>query len=184
VKASRLSKSETEHGESRCNVTPTGLLEPPRAAKTGVNLSKTKKLQDTHMRSPLCTIIDICSRKLFLRQQELKQLTDEGPVVGSIWSTYPEKEEDLFGPLVLVLETPAAERETLLVTEVTQDYMQCKDGDIQLPHQTSGLHFSCIVRVAVVFSIQPQALRKCAGKLSKHETLRVVRQIRRRTQNR
>jgi len=122
----------------------------------------------------LDAIIERCAKKLFDRNRELKRLTAKGLVAGSIWSTCPEKEEDLFGPLVLVLQTPESDREALWVAEVTQDGKKFENGDMRLSRRTSGLHFSCIIRASVVFHLEPQKLLTCAGKISEHQIPAIV----------
>jgi hypothetical protein len=121
-------------------------------------------------------MIDRFASRLHARQEELKRLTDQGPVIGSIWSTHPETQEDVFGPLVLILENQGSGLDTLLVAEITQNYRRGTEGNIVLPRQASGLHFSCMVVVSVVFLLKPQKLRACAGKLSEHQT-RQIREL-------
>jgi hypothetical protein len=177
VKANPLLESGIEHGESARNVTLARSLHSPVATTNGVILSTTSKRSTPNLPSKMSAVIENCARRLFSRQQELKRLTAQGPVAGSIWTTCPEKEEDLFGPLVFVLETPAPEREAAWVAEVTQDCELAESGDIILPRKTSGLHFSCIIRVSIVFSLEPQKLLGCAGKLSEQQTRQIVKQV-------
>lgn len=180
MKKTRPERSGLEHNELKSYGTSACPLSIPIAAKTQIILStETARQRIRRKRPSLEAIIERCARKLFERNRELKRLTTQGPVAGSIWATCPEKEEDLFGPLVLILKTPGSGREPLWVVEVTQDRKKFEEGDICLSRRTSGLHFRCIIRVSVVFFIEPEKLLTCAGRLSPRLTFSILGGLRR-----
>lgn len=109
-------------------------------------------------------------RRLQRNQERLRGLTERGPVKGTVWSTFPNKEEDTFGPLVLVLETPEENQDNVFVVEVSQNFTNPTENEIMLDRGRSGLHFSCVVRPVNIFFTTRGTLRSCAGKLRRHVT--------------
>jgi hypothetical protein len=167
VKKTRPARSKLERNGLRRYGTSVDPLSIPIASKTEtVSPTVIAERRARRKRPSLDAITQRCARKLFERNRELKRLTDLGPVAGSIWTTHPEKEKDLFGPLVLVLETPQSNREALWVAEVTQEREKFEEGDIRVSRRTSGLHFGCIIRASMAFFIEPEKLLTCAGRLS------------------
>lgn len=174
MKTTPLSRNVVETEDRKRFGSSGGSPKSRRGRETGAVPSPADERPPLGKATRIEKVIETCALRMFLRQRELQRLTSQGPATGTIWATSPKKEQDLFGPLVLVLETPESEQEALRVALVTQNCDEYEDGDVRLPRRQSGLHFSCIIRVSLVFSIEPEALLTCVGILSSRE-MRSVR---------
>lgn len=114
-------------------------------------------------------VVELLAEKLEAIQDRLRELTIQGPEFGTIWCTYPEREEDLFGPLVVILDAGSHSNPQAIVAEASQDLDHGGNLAIFLKGNTRDLHFSCIVRLDRVFLIPRTRLRTCAGKLSSED---------------
>jgi hypothetical protein len=112
--------------------------------------------------------VEILAQELESIKARLNELTNRGPVFGTIWSTFPEKEEEIFGPLVVILDHSISQSHAI-VAEASQDIDRRELGDILLQGNTPYLHFSCVLRLNKISLIQKLRLRVCAGQLSPNE---------------
>ena len=174
MKTTRPSSKLLDQGSVGHYEIAAGSLVSPTPVEALITAPNSRQRCTPGVQAPLDRLIEGSARKLFSRQQELRRLTAQGPAAGSIWTTRPEREEDLFGPLVLVLEASRSDREALWVAEVTQDGKKFENGYMRLSRRTSGLHFSCIIRASVVFHLEPQRLLTCAGIISQHQIPAIV----------
>ncbi|MGB6063250.1 MAG: hypothetical protein WBG50_00465 [Desulfomonilaceae bacterium] len=117
--------------------------------------------------------VEILAQELESIQARLNELTNRGPVFGSIWSTYPENEEEIFGPLVLILDHSITQPYAM-VAEASQDIDRREVGDILLQGNTPDLHFSCVLRLNKISFIPKLRLSSCAGRLSSDEEKTVL----------
>ncbi|MFH1114178.1 MAG: hypothetical protein V1792_09680 [Pseudomonadota bacterium] len=109
------------------------------------------------------------------KQAALKRQQSQGPRPGTIWSTLPESEKDLLGPLVFVLSpTGSPEKKSLTVAEVSEDIAQAIETDMILDPPESGLRFRCMVRAGNIFSTDPKNLKAFAAELPPTLTEKVV----------
>ncbi len=100
------------------------------------------------------------------RQEALRNQQDIRPRPGTIWRTVPQREVDLFGPLVVVLIPPPDSYGNLLtVAEVSEDIPQAIETDMILDPAQSGLKFRCMVRAGNIFEIDPENLKEFLGEL-------------------
>ena len=91
---------------------------------------------------------------------------------GPIWRTVPESEEELFGPLVIVIGVD--EDGALFVAEVSEEISQSLSTDMILEPRQSGLSFRFTVRAENTFRTTDEYLKTFAGKLSPSLTNKVV----------
>jgi hypothetical protein len=100
------------------------------------------------------------------RQEALRNQQYIEPRPGTLWRTVPQREVDLFGPLVIVLIPPTGSYGNLLtVAEVSEDIPQAIETDMILDPRALGLRFRCMVRAGNIFEIDPKNLKEYLGEL-------------------
>jgi hypothetical protein len=111
--------------------------------------------------------IKLAAQRLKDRQDEIKSKSTQSPRSGSVWRTVPESEDDLYGPLVIVLNDPAGkDPELVQVAEVSEEIQQAIDTDIVLERRTGGLSFDFMIRASHVFWTKRENLKAYAGEIS------------------
>ncbi len=115
--------------------------------------------------------------RMMITQKQLDSLTKQGPAPRTVWSTFPEKEYEYFGPLVLMLKPKDSCIEEWSVVGISQKRPSKRKAQIQLDRRNSGLHFNCLVNCDQVYAIRREILRSCAGALCENSWQRVMRMI-------
>jgi hypothetical protein len=111
-------------------------------------------------------LIESLAHRLKERQDTLAELSARGNVPGSIWRTFPQAEDDLYGPMVVILEKlDHLPRGLVRVAEVSEAIDQAIDTDLLLSPHESGLSFPCMVRSEKVFHTDFGKLKTFAGQL-------------------
>lgn len=105
-----------------------------------------------------------------LERQAKSLAAQREPVSGSVWRTVPENDDELYGPLVVVLEV---EENRVQVAEVSEDIGQALDSDMILDKAKSGLSFRCMVRSGNLFFMKAGKLKGYAGTLPDEIAVRV-----------
>jgi len=77
------------------------------------------------------------AEKLKRQQEQLVFERRRGPQPGAIWRTIPESDEELLGPMVIVIKVN--ESGSLSVAEISEDIAQAIHTDMVLEPQASGL---------------------------------------------
>jgi hypothetical protein len=100
----------------------------------------------------------------------------QGPTPGTIWNTKPERENDFFGPIVLILKVVDAESgPALLVAEVSESITQAVETDLVIPVDESSLPFNCIIRSTNMFWTSSKWLNDYIGEVDASRWLEVLR---------
>src|SRR5208283_1974641 len=73
---------------------------------------------------------------------------------------FPESDEELFGPIVIVIEESEG---ILTVGEISEGISEAIHTDMVLEVQESGLTFRCMVRAGDIFQTDPSNLKTFAG---------------------
>ncbi len=109
-----------------------------------------------------------------LRRQQEKLVVERwrGPNPGTLWRTVPESDEELLGPMVIVIQVN--ESGSLSVAEISEDIAQAIHTDMVLEPQASGLRFRFMVRAGNVFETTAECLKTFAGQLPSALTNKVV----------
>jgi hypothetical protein len=109
-----------------------------------------------------------------LKRQQEKLVVERwrGPQPGAIWRTIPESDEELLGPMVIVIQVN--ESGSLSVAEISEDIAQAIHTDMVLEPQASGLRFRFMIRAGNVFETTVDHLKTFAGRLPSRLTNAVV----------
>lgn len=114
------------------------------------------------------------AQRLKERQEQYKSQQLQRPVSGTVWRATPESENELFGPLVLVLRgVDELGSGSVQVAEVSEQIDQATDSDIIMEKRESGLSFRCMVRSGNAFSTSLENLKTYVGKLAPELTPKV-----------
>lgn len=99
--------------------------------------------------------------------ERLAMLQQKGPIPRTIWNARPKREEDLFGPSVLILKRLEVNGEDnqLLVAEVSDRLDLATESDVVLLPNESGLPFTCIVQTANTFWTNSKWLKEPLGEI-------------------
>jgi hypothetical protein len=102
------------------------------------------------------------------KHEQIRQATKRGPLPGTIWraQTNPDAQDELIGPLVLVLsseDTP--DGQVLSVVEVSEALDQAMDSDILILPQGSRLPLPAIIRTENAFRMRRERLHSFASEL-------------------
>jgi hypothetical protein len=112
-------------------------------------------------------LLERLAQRLTSLHERLNFLTNRGPRPGTIWSTYPENEEDPFGPLMLIVaNAPTAKHEWCALKVMQDPETDCEDRRY-LDKEKSGLHFSCAVFLDPVVVLNSNRLISCAGEVER-----------------
>jgi Ankyrin repeats (3 copies) len=116
--------------------------------------------------------IKVFAQKLKRQQEKLVVERWRGPQPGAIWRTVPESDEELLGPMVIVIQVK--ESGSLSVAEISEDIAQAIHTDMVLEPQVSGLRFRFMIRGGNVFETTFEYLKTFAGQLPSALTSKVV----------
>jgi hypothetical protein len=99
-------------------------------------------------------------------ERALQSLRKPEITSGGVWRTVPVEKRDLYGPLVLVLQSRgSSERRTIRVAEVSEDIPNALDTDVIIDPRSSGLSFTFMVRAENIFPMSNAKLKAFAGTL-------------------
>ena len=109
-----------------------------------------------------------------LRQGQGQAVVEKwrGPEPGTIWRAIPQSEEELFGPLVFVINNLDDGR--LTVAEVSEDITEAIESDVILEPQESGLSFRCMIRSGNRFETSPEHLAMFGGRIHPLTARRII----------
>jgi hypothetical protein len=115
------------------------------------------------------------AKRLKERQDILGKLAARGNVPGSIWRTRPESQDELFGPMVVILKRLDHSPTGLVrVAEVSEAIDQALDTDLLLSPQESGLSFPFMVRSENAFDTEFGSLKTFVGQLPPMLVRRII----------
>ncbi len=116
--------------------------------------------------------IEVFAERLRRQQEKLVLERWRGPRPGGIWRTIPGSDEELLGPMVIVIKVN--ESGSLSVAEISEDIAQAIHTDMVLEPRASGLRFRFMIRVGKVFETTADYLKTFAGELPPSLTNKVV----------
>ncbi len=100
----------------------------------------------------------------------------DGPKPGTLWRAVPKSEDDIFGPLLLVIESETGDKtETVRVAPISEEISQAIETDIIIEPDESGLSFTFMVRAGNVIETHKKYLKTYVGGLTKSLTLKIVK---------
>ena len=129
---------------------------------------------DKSANTPDEKMVEILAHRLKQRQQQILQKQSRGPVLGTIWRTVPESEQDLYGPMVIVIDEKKYKTDIVQVAEISEDIPQAIETDMILEPTESRLSFRCMIRTGNSFFTEKKNLKTFAGELSPSLTEKVV----------
>ncbi len=132
--------------------------------------SRVEKIRKTEV--DVDEAIKVFAEKLKRQQEKLVVERWRGPQPGAIWRTIPESDEELLGPMVIVIKVN--DSGSLSVAEVSEDIAQAIHTDMVLEPQASGLRFRFMIRAGNVFETTADCLKTFAGQLPSSLTNKVV----------
>ena len=132
--------------------------------------SRVEKIRKTEV--AVDEAIKIFAQKLKRQQEKLVFERWRGPQPGAIWRTVPESDEELLGPMVIVIQVK--ESGSVSVAEISEDIAQAIHTDMVLEPQASGLRFRLMIRAGNVFETTADYLKTFAGQLPSALTNKVV----------
>jgi len=116
--------------------------------------------------------IKVFAEKLKQQQERLVVERWRGPQPGAIWRTVPESDEELLGPMVIVIQVN--ESGSLSVAEISEDIAQAIHTDMVLEPQASGLRFRFMIRAGNIFEAAAEYLKTFAGQLPSALTNKII----------
>ena len=132
--------------------------------------SRVEKIRKTEV--AVDEAIKVFAERLRRQQEKLVVERWRGPQPGAIWRTIPESDEELLGPMVIVIKVN--ESGSLSVAEISEDIAQAIHTDMVLEPQASGLRFRFMIRGGNVFETTFEYLKTFAGQLPSALTNKVV----------
>ena len=124
--------------------------------------SRVEKIRKTEV--AVDEAIKVFAEKLKRQQEKLVVERWRGPQLGAIWRTVPESDEELLGPMVIVIQVNKSG--SISVAEISEEIGQAIHTDMVLEPKESGLRFRCMVRTGNIFKTSPGRLTLFAGTLS------------------
>ncbi|MBD3398319.1 hypothetical protein GF413_04595, partial [Candidatus Micrarchaeota archaeon] len=107
---------------------------------------------------------------------EARRAETDGPLPGTLWRAVPESEEDLYGPLLLVIEVGVGdEGNDVKVVEVSEDIDEAMNTDIIVAPEESGLDFRFMARGGNCFETKRNNLKNYVGGLTEILTLKIIK---------
>jgi hypothetical protein len=109
--------------------------------------------------------VDLVER-FYLQCEKIFEWEERGPTPGTIWNSHPEREEDLFGPMLLILKAVDADLgPALLVAEVSECIEQAMETDLVIGTGESSLPFNFMIRSMNIFWTNSNRLKDCIGEI-------------------
>lgn len=119
--------------------------------------------------------LDLVER-FYLQYDKLRRLGEQAPVPGTIWNSKPEREENLFGPMLLVLKAVDLDSgPEFLVAEVSDCIDQATETDLVLSSDESSLPFNCMIRAGNTFWTTSNWFKDCIGEIDSSMWQEVLR---------
>ncbi len=119
--------------------------------------------------------VDLIER-FHLQCKKIYEWEEQGPTPGTIWNSQPEREEDLFGPILLILKAlDSYSGPNFLVVEVSEYIGQAMETDLVIGSDESSLSFNCVIRPRNMFWTSSNWLKDCIGEIDAsicHEVLK------------
>jgi hypothetical protein len=120
-------------------------------------------------------LVEQFARRLRDRRDQYFGRRYKSPTPGTVWRTVSELEDEIYGPMVIVLEGIGKFGEGVVeVAELSEEVHHAINTDVILDRGESGLAFRCMVRAGNIFRMHRDNLKAFAEKIPSELTNKVT----------